>query len=79
MRERQSRIAKVKQALDQLANPFDHMSLDEKKDMALFLYYRRLQVNNNTNTRKFWHFHSVSECLRFVRMCNVCVFVFTRV
>ena len=34
----------VDNALDHLTNPFDHMSVDQKKEMALFLFYRQLKV-----------------------------------
>lgn len=55
IRESQSRIAKVARALDQLDNPFEEMSLDQKKQLALFMYYRRLQVHC-TNTRNILYF-----------------------
>ena len=47
MRRRESTVAaaeKVEEALQHLANPFDEMSIDQKKDLALFLCKRRLQV-----------------------------------
>ena len=40
----QDRVTAVDNALDQLTNPFDHMSVDQKKEMALFLFYRQLKV-----------------------------------
>ena len=43
-RKRQDRVTAVDNALDQLTNPFDHMSVDQKKEMALFLFYRQLKV-----------------------------------
>ena len=53
--ERQRRIAEVDQFLELLVNPFDQMSITEKKELALFLFYRRLQVNNQ-------------KCANFVEM-----------
>ena len=35
---------KVNVALESLVNPYDNMNIDEKKELGLFLYYRRLQV-----------------------------------
>ena len=67
----QRRTAKVEQALDQLGNPFDQMSLDQKKELALFMFYRRLKVNNYRSTNKYELCHSVSECFGIVRMCDV--------
>ena len=43
-RKRQGRVTAVDHALDQLTNPFDLMSLDQKKELALFLFYRQLKV-----------------------------------
>ena len=43
-RKRQDRVTAVDHVLDQLTNPFDHMSVDQKKEMALFLFYRQLKV-----------------------------------
>ena len=43
-RKRQERVVAVDHALDHLTNPFDHMSVDQKKEMALFLFYRQLKV-----------------------------------
>ena len=40
-------MAKVQRALKELVNPFELMSLDQKKEMGLFLFYRRLQVHNS--------------------------------
>ena len=39
------KLQKIEQALNQLENPFDEMSLVQKKHIALFMCYRRLQVN----------------------------------
>ena len=39
-----SAVEKVEEALQHLPNPFDEMSIDEKKDLALFLCKRRLKV-----------------------------------
>ena len=39
-----SAAAKVEEAMQHLPNPFDEMSIDEKKHMALFLCKRRLKV-----------------------------------
>ena len=41
---RQERVTAVDHALDLLTNPFDHMSLDQKKELALFRFYRQLKV-----------------------------------
>ena len=35
---------KVEEAMQHLKNPFDEMSINEKKDLALFLCKRRLKV-----------------------------------
>ena len=43
-RNRQERVTAVDHALDLLTNPFDHMSLDQKKELALFRFYRQLKV-----------------------------------
>ena len=39
-----SAAQKVEEAMQHLPNPFDEMSIDEKKRLALFLCKRRLQV-----------------------------------
>ena len=39
-----SAAEKVDEAMQNLPNPFDEMSIDEKKQMALFLCKRRLKV-----------------------------------
>ena len=43
-RKRQESVTAVDHTLDQLTNPFGHMSLDQKKELALFLFYRQLKV-----------------------------------
>ena len=37
-------VEKVEEAMQNLKNPFDEMSIDQKKDLALFICKRRLQV-----------------------------------
>ena len=40
--QRASAVEKVEEAMQHLPNPFDEMSIDQKKDLALFLCKRRL-------------------------------------
>ena len=76
MGEMRRRVAQVGQALDQLGNPFDHMSIDQKKEHALFLFYRRLQVKNICTKRtQRIVFHSVSEYPQIARMFDLCASV----
>ena len=48
------------------------MSLDQKKEMALFLFYRRLQVHKYQKHNRILLCHSVSECYEFWG-CVMCV------
>ena len=85
------RVAQVGQALDQLGNPFDHMSIDQKKEHALFLFYRRLQVKKictkrtqifslnlrvSKNCQDVWPLcECVHTCVGFCVFLGVCVCV----
>ena len=89
MREMRRRVAQVGQALDQLGNPFDHMSIDQKKEHALFLFYRRLQVKKictkrtqifslnlrvSKNCQDVWPLcECVHTCVGFCVFLGVCV------
>ena len=79
MGEMRRRVAQVGQALDQLGNPFDHMSIDQKKEHALFLFYRRLQVKKicTKRTQIFSLNLRVSKnCQDVFGLCaNVCTLV----
>ena len=55
-----SRLEIVRRAIEQLANPFEEMSLDQKKELTLFLFYTRLQVQNWKNYE-----FVVAECFGF--------------
>ena len=45
--DKERKVDRVKQALDILVNPFDHMNIDQKKELSLFLVFRRLEVWND--------------------------------
>ena len=43
------KMTKVEQALDQLTDPYEEMSIVQKKKHALFLFYSRLKVKTKKN------------------------------
>ena len=43
-KQRAEKESKVARAAEELINPFDHMNMDQKKEAALSLCKRRLQV-----------------------------------
>ena len=70
MRRRESTVAaaeKVEEAMQHLANPFDEMSIDQKKDLALFLCKRRPQV---CDIQIFQIFHTIIKLTSFSKVMN---------
>ena len=70
VRRRESTVAaaeKVEEAMQHLANPFDEMSIDQKKDLALFLCKRRLQV---CDIQIFQIFQNIIELTSFSKVMN---------
>ena len=69
------RVAQVEQALKQLGNPFDNMSIDQKREHALFLFYRRLQVENIYTKRTKINSYSLSPRVSKNRQKSLCASV----